>query len=263
MSKVTEGDLDVEAVQAALSDRVIGRRILHFDLVGSTMDEARRSAEKGEREGTVFIAEEQTDGRGRFHRSWVSPRGENLSLSVLLRPAAAHLPSMNMAATLAVSGSITEASGLPSAIKWPNDVRVRGRKVSGILVETVMEAGTVDHAVVGIGVNVNFDPSSFPEIASTATSLRVETGRQVDRGRLLRTLLERFDSLYGRVRAGHSLVEEWAAGMDTLGRRVQVAWRGQVVEGVAESVDEQGNLMVRRADGSVFTAVAGEVTLQV
>ena len=251
MSKVTEGDLDVEAVQAALSDRVIGRRILHFDLVGSTMDEARRSAEKGEREGTVFIAEEQTDGRGRFHRSWVSPRGENLSLSVLLRPAAAHLPSMNMAATLAVSGSITEASGLPSAIKWPNDVRVRGRKVSGIL------------AVVGIGVNVNFDPSSFPEIASTATSLRVETGRQVDRGRLLRTLLERFDSLYGRVRAGHSLVEEWAAGMDTLGRRVQVAWRGQVVEGVAESVDEQGNLMVRRADGSVFTAVAGDVTLQV
>ena len=258
-----QSDLDIAAIEANLSDGLIGSRILHFDVVDSTMDEARDSASRGAAEGTVFIAEEHRAARGRFSRPWVSPRGENLSFSVLLSPTAAQLPFMNMAATLAVAEGISEFTGLSSTIKWPNDVRIGGRKVSGILIETVMEAGEVDYAVVGIGVNVNFDPSKYPEIASTATSLLAELGEKTDRGAVLAAVLKRLDHLYGRVRAGHSLTEEWAACMDTLGRRVQVAWRDQVVEGTAESVDDQGSLIMKRADGSTFTAVAGEVTLQV
>ena len=258
-----QSDLDIEAIQATLSDGLIGRRVVHLDVVDSTMDEARRSAAEGTAEGTVFVAEEQTAGRGRFSRAWVSPRGENLSFSVLLRPTPAQLPFVNMAATLAVSGGIADATGLSPGIKWPNDVRIGGLKVSGILIETVLEAGQVDHAVVGIGVNVNFDPAKYSEVAATATSIYRETGRKTDRGVLLQVVLRRFDEHYGRVKDGHSLTREWAAQMETIGRRVRVAWRDQVVEGTAESVDEQGNLIVRRADGSIFTAVAGEVTLQV
>lgn len=258
-----QSDLNIEAIQAALSGGLIGRRVVHLDVVDSTMDEARRSAADGTAEGTVFIAEEQTAGRGRFSRLWVSPRGENLSFSVLLRPTPAQLPFMNMAATLAISDGITEATGLTSRIKWPNDVRIGGLKVSGILIETVLEAGKVDHAVVGIGVNVNFDPAKYPETASTATSVYRETCTKTDRGALLQVVLRRFGQHYDRVKAGHSLTGEWARQMETLGRRVRVAWRDRMVEGTAESVDEQGNLIVKRMDGSIFTAVAGEVTLQV
>jgi BirA family biotin operon repressor/biotin-[acetyl-CoA-carboxylase] ligase len=227
------------------------------------MDETRRLAEQGWPEGTVVIAEEQAAGRGRFNRAWISPRGQNLSFSVLLRPTPAQLPQMNMAATLAVHKAIADATGLVPAIKWPNDVRINGRKASGILIETAIEGEHVQHAIVGIGVNVNFDPSQHPEIAAIATSIFRETGRKSDRTEVLQRLLERFDDLYCAIRNGSSLTRDWAKLLETLGRTVHVRWQEQVVEGHAEAVDDQGNLILRRADGSTFRAVAGEVTLQV
>ena len=257
-----KSDLDVELVMRALSDCVIGHQIFHHDSLGSTMDEARKLAEQGAPEGTVVIAEEQTAGRGRFNREWVSPRGQNLSFSVLLRPAPAQLPSMNMAATIAVARAVTSITALKTAVKWPNDVRINGRKISGILIETAIEAGEVKHAIVGIGVNVNMDASRFPEIASLATSIFNETGSKADRTETLRLVLKNFDDLYRAVRGGGSLTQEWAAILETLGSTVQVRWLDQVVEGTAESIDDQGNLLIKRPDGSIFTAVAGEVTFQ-
>ena len=259
---MAETDLDIELLRGVLSYRRVGCRLLHYDVLGSTMDEARALAQRGEREGTVVIAEEQTTGRGRFDRGWVSPRGQNLSFSVLLRPSAAQLPYMNMAATLAVSRAIEAVTGISTAIKWPNDVRINGRKVSGILIETEVAGEQVSHAIVGIGVNVNFDPRRYPEIAAIATSLFRETGRKVDRTTVLRLVLEHFDGLYRAVKGGRSLTKDWAASLETLGRHVQLRWHDQVVEGRAEEVDEQGNLVLRRPDGTAFTAVGGEVTLQ-
>ena len=226
------------------------------------MDEAQRLAEQGEPEGTVVVVEEQTAGRGRFDRGWISPRSQNLSFSALLRPTQAQLPFMNMAGTLAVSRAVADVTGLAPTIKWPNDVRINGRKVSGILIETATEAGEVGHAIVGIGVNVNFDPAQHPEIASFATSIYRETGRKADRTRVLQLVLEHFDDLYRAVKGGESLTEDWAASLETLGRTVQVRWGDHVVEGRAEAVDERGNLVLARPDGTTFTAVAGEVTLQ-
>ena len=255
-------DLDLPLLRRTLSDRVVGCHVLHYDTLGSTMDESRRLAEQGQPEGTVVIVEEQTSGRGRFSRQWVSPRGENLSFSVLLRPTAPQLPHMNMAATLAVQRAVADVTGLTPVIKWPNDVRVNDRKVSGILIETVMDGGDVAYAIVGIGVNVNFDPTQYPEISSTATSILRETGHKADRTTVLTQVLEHFDDLYGAVRGGGSLAQQWAEQLETLGRSVQVRWQEQVVEGRAEAIDEQGNLMLVRPDGTTFTAVAGEVTLQ-
>ncbi len=256
-------DLDIPALEDALAHRTIGHRIHHYDLIGSTMDEARRLAAEGAAEGAVVIAEEQTAGRGRFNRPWVSPRGENLSFSVILTPPAGRLPYMNMAATLAVARTVSEFANVQPTIKWPNDVRVGGLKISGILIETAIESEDAACAIVGIGVNVNFDPSLYDEIAGISTSLYRETGQRRNRTPVLRTLLEHFDDTYAAVRTGKSLTADWSAMLDTLGRTVSLRSQHDAIEGVAESVDEQGNLLVRQPDGSLYTASAGEVTSQV
>ena len=259
---LTQTDLDIKLLRRGLGDRLVGCEVIHFESVGSTMDETRGLAERDGTEGTVVIAEEQTAGRGRFNRTWISPRGQNLSFSVLLRPTAEQLPFLNMAATLAVCRAVGEITGLEPTIKWPNDVRVNGLKVSGILIETAMERGTASYAVVGIGVNVNFDPSEYPEIAPFATSIFRETGRRTDRTTVLKLLLEHFDDLYRTVKEGRSLTEQWASKLETLGRTVQVRWRDRVLEGLAREIDDRGNLVLERPDGSTVTALAGEVTLQ-
>ena len=255
-------DLDLSALRAGLAGRLVGSQVLYYEAVGSTMDEARRLADEGRPEGTVVIAEEQSAGRGRFDRAWVSPPGDDLLFSVLLRPQVEQLPYVNMAATLAVSGAIAPLTGLTPTIKWPNDVRIGGRKVCGTLIETSMESERVRYAVVGMGLNVNFDPSPHPDIVDTATSLYVESGRRLDRTMVFSEVLKRLDDLYGAVKEGRSLTEEWAARLETLGRDVRVRWRDQVYEGLAREVDEQGNLVIANDDGSTVTVVAGEVTLQ-
>lgn len=259
----TTTDLDIPALESALAHRIVGRRIHHYDKIGSTMDEARRLACEGAAEGAVVIAEEQTAGRGRFNRAWVSPRGENLSFSVILTPLASQLPYMNMAATLAVARTVADCARLKPTIKWPNDVRVGDLKISGILIETAIESEDAVCSIVGIGVNVNFDPSLYAEIAGISTSLYRETGQRRNRTPVLRMLLERFDDAYAAVRAGKSITADWSAMLDTLGRAVSMRAQHEIVEGVAESVDERGNLLVRQADGSLYTATAGEVTSQV
>ena len=254
--------LDTARVSRALSHRVIGSRIIHHQLVGSTMDEARDLAESGEPEGVVVATEEQSAGRGRFDRIWVSPRSQNLHLTAMLRPTAEQLPFVNMAATLATAHAASRFCDTQATVKWPNDVRVHGRKIAGILIETAASDSGLAYALVGIGLNVNFDPADHPEIADLATSIRRETGRPADRNAVLETLLVHFDDLYADVRRGESLTALWAATLETLGRRVRLDWQGREVEGLAESVDERGNLILRLDDGSAFTAVAGEVTSQ-
>ncbi len=255
--------LDTARIQAALAGSIVGHRIHYHRLTSSTMDDARKLAHDGEREGTVVIAEEQNKGRGRFNRVWVSPPGLNLYFTVLLRPERDQLPYMNMAAALAVFDTAAGFAGLKPAVKWPNDVRVGGRKLSGILIETEFGGDRLAHALVGIGVNINLDVSEHPEISDTATSLRSEAGRQFDRSESLISVLANLDSWYARVRAGQSLTEDWAATLETLGKQVELRWRDQVLTGVAESVDDQGNLTLIQPNGERVTVVAGEVTSQV
>lgn len=257
-----ESDLDVKSVENSLANGIVGSRIEHYDTIGSTMDVARELAKEGAQEGTVVIAEEQTKGRGRFNRAWVSPKGLNLSFSVILRPSTSQLIQMNMAATLAVYDAFADTTGATPTIKWPNDVRIRGRKASGILIETSMLSSNVEFAIVGIGVNVNFDPSLYEEIADISTSIYRETGEVYSRTDALRLVLSHFDKHYKRLRGGESLRDEWSSSLDTLGRIVKLAWQDQIVQGVARRVDEQGNLVIEQLDGTEFVATAGEVTSQ-
>jgi BirA family biotin operon repressor/biotin-[acetyl-CoA-carboxylase] ligase len=266
--KVDEGyqvlptDLDLSGLETSLAGRVVGSRILYYRTLASTMDEARKLAEEGVGEGTVVVAEEQSAGRGRFGRAWVSSPGKDLSFSVVLRPSDVQLSFVNMAATLAVSETVAEFTGATPVIKWPNDVQINGLKVSGVLMESVVESGGTVHTIVGIGLNVNLDTDDTPQTASIATSLYKYTGKRRDRTPVMKMLLERLDELYAEVRNGVSLTDRWAAKLDTLGRIVTVRWQNRVFEGRACCVDGQGNLLVEKDDGSIVTVVAGEVTLR-
>ncbi|MDP6454298.1 MAG: biotin--[acetyl-CoA-carboxylase] ligase [SAR202 cluster bacterium] len=256
-------ELDIQTLEQKLAQRVVGHRLYYHQSLPSTMDETRRLAGKGAPEGIVVIAEDQTKGRGRFDRPWITPVGLNLAFSVLFRPEISQLPFINMAAALAVCDAVRDLTGLAPEIKWPNDVRINGKKLSGILVETELEGGKAVHAVVGIGLNVNFDPRGYAEIEDVATSLLAETGRRFDRVDALSSVLQKLDEYYTDIKATKSLTERWADRMETLGRLIQVRWKDDVIEGVADSVDDQGNLILKRPDGSSITVVAGEVTLQV
>ena len=282
-------ELDVDRLSSQLSGCTVGREIYLHETLKSTMDEVKRLAENGVSEGTVVIAEEQTVGRGRFDRSWVSEPGKDLLFSVVFRPDVAQAPYINMAAALSICSTVGQATGLATTIKWPNDVKLAGRKVSGILVESTVspsarsraDARSVraptpalspaggeiqregyDYTVLGVGLNVNSNPASVPEIAETATSMYRETGITFDRTDTLIQVLRELDRRYALIKAGQSMRQEWAAQLETLGRNVVVRWKDSAEEGTATGVDEMGNLILTKADGTTKTIVAGEVTLQ-
>jgi BirA family biotin operon repressor/biotin-[acetyl-CoA-carboxylase] ligase len=225
------------------------------------MEVARREAQRGAVEGAVIIAEEQTAGRGRPRRTWLSPRG-SIALSIILYPDVAYLPSLIMLTSLAVAHSIEAVTGLKPGLKWPNDVLINGRKVCGILIESEVRGSRADYTVIGIGINVNLNLSDFPEIPPTATSLSDELGREVSRLEIIRHLLVEVEQLYLNLQAGGSVYEEWRDNLVTLGRRVHVSWGETVYEGIAESVARDGSLLLRHQDGSLTRIVAGDVTLR-
>lgn len=257
-----ERDLSPACLQRELGTKFIGQNILYYPVTSSTMDVAKQAVREGAEEGTIVIADHQTAGRGRFGRKWWAPANSSILLSIILRPELEQLPSLNMAAALAVVRSIEKVTGLKPVIKWPNDVLIEGKKVSGALIESNIQDETVNSAVLGIGLNVNLDPSSIPEISETATSLREVLKEEVSRWEMLRSLLGEFEELYSALREGEPIDKLWRRRLETLGNKVMVKCGEVVMEGYAESVDNQGNLLLRCPDGSLLTIVAGQVTLR-
>jgi BirA family biotin operon repressor/biotin-[acetyl-CoA-carboxylase] ligase len=269
-------DLSAQAITESLKTRFIGQNVLYYPSLTSTMDVAREEARRGAVEGTVVIAGEQTAGRGRLKRAWLAPGG-NIALSVTLHPKMSDLPSMIMLASLAAAGSINLVTGLKPQIKWPNDVLINGKKVCGILIENDLQGAEVT-TIIGLGIDINLKPADFPEIQSTATSLSSETGKEVSRVEVIRSLLVEMDKLYADLSAGGSpsteltlseanvlrtgLFEKWRDNLVTLGKKVRVTAVDAVYEGVAESVEKDGSLFIRRPDGSLTRVVAGDVTLR-
>ena len=254
-------DLVSAAIRRGLFTRTVGKRLVFFQEVPSTMDEAARLAREGTADGTVVVAETQTAGRGRFGRNWVSPGG-NIYMSVVFRPSLDALPFLSLLAGVATVQTIRKTTGLSPKIKWPNDVMLDGKKVSGNLVESVMVGEAVCYAVLGIGLNVTLDPSQSEETAGLATSLEAATGKPLMREEILRQLLQDLDSLYLKLCQGQTPLEPWRAMLETLGQRVQVTWRNDTYSGLAEGIDPLGNLQLRLEDGQLLTMTAGDVTLR-
>ncbi len=227
--------------------------------VDSTQNVARALADTGAPEGTVVWADHQTQGRGRLGRTWTDEPGSALLISLILRPAAPvpQLPQISLLAGAALAEAVREESGLPVALDWPNDLLVRGRKIAGILAESFVSRDQSAVVILGIGVNVN--QARFPDdLAARATSLALETGRQFDREKLLRTLLLRLEGWYHRWGAeGFAPVREaWCQGSGTLGRRVRVE---EGIGGIAVDLAEDGALIVQTDSGGTVRVRAGDL----
>ncbi len=250
-----------QMLRSGLYTAVIGRSVRFYQSTGSTMDDVAEWARTGAGEGAVVVAETQSASRGRMGRRWVSDEG-NLYFSVLFRPEPDALPLLSPLAGVAVARSIRQVAGLHPSIKWPNDVMIDGRKVAGILAESALSGSQVQHAIVGIGINVALDVSSDPEIAATATSLNRAAEAEINRAELLRRILQHMDALYLDIRRGRSPIPEWRRWLDTLGQRVIVTHYGAADTGLAEDIDEQGNLLLRTEAGELLTLTAGDITLR-
>jgi BirA family biotin operon repressor/biotin-[acetyl-CoA-carboxylase] ligase len=238
---------------------------VHLDVTDSTNDRARELAGRGAPGGTLVVAEEQTAGRGRQGRQWVAPRGSALTASALVRAQpddfVETLSLLPLACSVAVCEAVEEIVPIRCRIKWPNDVLVGERKVAGILIE----ARPQEHwAVAGIGLNVGATRADFPEdLRATATSLRIECGAPVDRNLVLGALLRR---LSARVapgpESGHGAVLSAYRERDALrGKRIVWTSRGERIGGVAQGIDEDGNLVVVDDGAERSTLDAGEVHL--
>ncbi len=242
--------------------RRLGKTLHVFPELGSTNDEARSRAEKGAADGEVVLAEAQSAGRGRRGRSWSSPPGKNVYLSVILRPdlPPARAPELTLLASVALCDQI-RAEGVDAGIKWPNDELAGGRKLAGILTELATDPERVQWVVLGMGVNVNAEPGDLPEeLRPLATSLAGELGRPVARAPFVTGLLATLEGWldrhaaegFGPVRAA------WRERSHTLGREVRARVGEREVEGVAEDIDETGALLVR-ARGKLERVLAGDV----
>jgi BirA family biotin operon repressor/biotin-[acetyl-CoA-carboxylase] ligase len=256
-------DLSRAADLVAERGSTLGRPLHVLASTTSTSDEAKHAAKKGAPHGSTWVAEEQTAGRGRQGRAWVSPRGENLLFSVLMRFACtpSRLPPLALVVGLAVRDAVARSAGRADvAIKWPNDVLVGKKKIAGVLVEAVTVGSRVEAVIAGIGINVH--TRDFPDdIADRATSVAlVASGEPPDRGSLLADVLATLDRdahvVLGR---DLGLVRARLDAADALrGRRVRSDGGD---EGIASGIDDDGRLLVRRDDGVLARWSAGEVHL--
>jgi len=253
--------LSEKEIASGLNTSFIGRAIHCYSTISSTNELAKRLGEKGAEEGTVVIADEQRKGRGRLGRSWFSPKGEGIWMSVILRPQAGLEPvtGLSLVAAYSVATSVRELTGVRATIRWPNDVRVREKKVCGILAELDRDSVGDQFVVLGIGVNVN-QVKFEKELTEVASSIRMETGRSTSRLPLIRKILENLERFYIQARReGFSTVIEKLREISTLiGKRVEMSVGGENVSGYVQDIDDRGRLIVRTDNGRIREMLAGE-----
>ncbi len=255
----------LENLHEVLKSSALAKKIYYFRTIDSTNDFAKKTAFEGAGEGTLVIAEEQTRGRGRQGRRWVSPPGTGLWFSLVLRPGISPIEAAGITpiAAVSVAGAVEEATGLPARIKWPNDILIGGRKACGILTELGSEPGGSHYVVVGIGINVN--TSSFPEeIKDTATSLKEALGREVSRTEVLARTIGEFEKFYFDFIETKSLARvltAYRAKSATIGKRVGVAVKDGVLRAEAVDIAADGGLLIKKDDGELMKINSGEVTL--
>ena len=253
-----------DLLRKRLKGNLFGKRVFHFFKTDSTNRVAMELGYAEEPEGTVVVAEEQTEGRGRAGRYWHSERGTGLYFTLLLRPrlAPAQAPLLTMLAGLSAHAAIQAQTGLAPELKWPNDLLLNGKKIGGILTEMHAEPSAVRFVIVGIGINANQE--KFPaELASLATSLRKESGKITYRLELLLRLLMQFETDYNRfLREGPGFVVERFQSVSTFakGRRVRVDTGADSYVGTTAGLSPEGLLLVARDNGPVTTVIAGDVS---
>lgn len=259
-------NLTAHEIMSRLDTKWCGRQCICRKESESTNDEAMYMADEGRENGTLVVAEHQTAGKGRRGRVWESPKGSSVSMSLILRPdvRASRAPMITLIMALAVAEFLQKITELDVKIKWPNDVLINKKKVCGILTEMKAENGKCQHVVVGVGINVNV--TEFPEeIASTATSLLIEKGNRFGRADIIVAVMDYFEYYYemflqsGDLSDIVSIYDSFLINKDA---QVRVLDPKGEFNGVAEGINDFGELIVQKEDGKYTRVDSGEVSVR-
>lgn len=264
-------ELQKAHISALLTTNWLGRSYQHFPEIGSTNVAIRQADSDGAvAEGTIFITEYQSAGKGRLNRKWEVPKETSLLFSLLFRPnwPAERAQWLTMVGCLAVIEAIETLTAVTVKIKWPNDLVLWQNdvwhKFVGILVEGEVVDGQMKTAVIGIGINVNIPAHQLPQANTPPTSLMVAVGEKIGREKLLATILNKFEPLYNQAHSGESPLEKWKEKLITIGQNVTVTQlnnHNQIL-GIAVDIDPYGQLIVQDQNGQKHTVQAGDVTLR-
>ncbi|SFJ59238.1 biotin--[acetyl-CoA-carboxylase] ligase [Thermoflavimicrobium dichotomicum] len=255
-----------EEIAYHLHTKKFGREIRYQEVVASTQILAHQWAREGAVEGSLVVAEEQTEGRGRLGRSWYSPPRSGVWMSLILRPPillteASHL---TLLASLGVKQGIERVTGLPIQIKWPNDLLVHGKKICGILTELRGEQDQIHYVILGMGINVNTPEKNWPEeLRAIATSLAIELGGPVHRASLIAAILEELEEVYDHyLQSGFSKIKaKWEQSSGIIGKQIVARTPQGVITGIAEHLNDQGALIIR-TDRGLVSVHSADVSLK-
>lgn len=242
-----------------------GCEIYYFDSIDSTNTKAKELAEEGHPSGTLVVADRQTAGKGRRGRSWESPTGIGIFMTLMLKPEINpnHASMLTLVAAMATTRAIRRVTGVPAMIKWPNDIVMNGKKVCGILTEMSAQFDYINHIVIGIGINVHNE--DFPEeIAQTASSIYLESGQHIHRASLIEAFLEEFEDVYAeylKTEDMEGLMKEYDAMLVNRGRQVRVLDPKEPFEGKAMGITKKGELIVDTWESRKLVS-SGEVSVR-
>ena len=258
--------MNLISISQHLHTEFVGRDVEYYESISSTNNRAKEIAEQ-KLEGTVIIAEEQTQGKGRLSRKWVSPKGKGLWFSIILKPNLE--PDKVYKITLIGAAAVNEALkelGIESKIKWPNDIVIDGKKVCGMLTEMSCEGDAANYVVVGIGINANLDKHDFDlELQGKATSLKIVSGKEIDRNRLLASVLNHFEKLYIPFKEREDLTETINISRKEsalIGKEVRIIDGNTEKVGKVFDIDDKGQLIVQYEDGKMEEIFSGEVSIR-
>lgn len=254
-------------IKGMLNTKVLGNEIIHLDSVDSTNNKAKQLAACGAIEGTIVISEEQTSGKGRLGRNWVSPKYKGIWMSMILRP---DINPMNVAkVTQVAAAAVIEAlkeMDIQAFIKWPNDIVINSKKICGVLTEMSGEINKVNYVVVGMGINANLEEQDFSqEIKNKASSLKVETREEINRKQLVANILNKFEKLYDELILEEKIdtsIKICRENSALIGKEVRIIERNKEVIATALDLSEDGKLVVQYKDGRIDEIISGEISVR-
>lgn len=255
-----------EQIRSHLRTKWAGQKLQYFDEVDSTNTRAKELGSKGAVHGTLVVTGKQNQGRGRRGRGWESPAGENIAMTILLRPdfSPEKAPMLTLLMAHAAAAAIQEETGTKIGIKWPNDLVLNKKKICGILTEMRVEKGGIRDVVIGVGINANTE--TFPEeLQGSAASLKTETGKSVDQPALIAAVMQKFEKDYEEFcRAGSlsPILNEYNEMLVNRGQEVRVLEPGNEYTAHSYGIDETGELQVEKEDGTRVSVFAGEVSVR-
>lgn len=253
-------------IRLGLHTKRLGQHIHYEESVDSTQKIALRLSLEGAPEGTVIIAEEQRSGRGRMDRQWHSPKFTGIWMSIILRPnlLPQKAPQLTLIAAVAVVQAIEELTSLHPQIKWPNDILVNGKKLTGILTELQAESDRINSVIIGIGMNVNQEKTSYPaELQSIATSLLIETSMKVNRAEMVRTVLSKLENLYDLYleKGFYPIKVFWESYAISIGKMITARMINGDIYGKAIGITDDGVLMLEDLSGKIHYVYSADIEL--